>query len=137
VFDPKVASGSDALFLLRLDDPQEGLSEAQFIRLLAKCGGCKNILTKRSILHHECPPHPRMKDALESPPPAPAGLASQLLDAFMPGGEFGMSIEVFQENFVRCMDCHQFLTRRASSLHNCKLEQEFRELASTYGLKLI
>ena len=111
VFDPKVASGSDALFLLHLDDPQEGLSEVQFLRLLAKCGGCKNILTKRSIPHHECPPHPHMKDALESPPLAPAGLASQLLDAFMPGGEYGMSIEVFQENFVRCMDCHQFLTR--------------------------
>jgi hypothetical protein len=136
-FDPKVASGSDALFLLHLDDPQEGLSEAQFLRLLAKCGACKNILTKRSIPHHECPPHTCMKDALQSPAPAPAGVASQLLDAFMPGGEFGISVQVFQENFVRCMDCHQFLTRRASSLHNCKLEQEFRDLAATYSLKLL
>lgn len=136
-FDPKVASGSDALFLLHLDGPQDGLSEAQFLRLLAKCGACKNILTKRSIPHHECPPQDCVKHAIQTPPLAPAGPASQLLDAFMPGGEFGISVEVFQANFIRCMDCQQFFTRQASSLHNCKLEQEFRQLAATYGLKLI
>jgi hypothetical protein len=87
-------------------------------------------MTKRSVEFHKCPIS--TSDPVHYKPGEPEAPTLQLLDAYMPGGDFGISDEVFCSSFVSCMDCHQYLTITASQLHNCVLEKEYEHLSAAY-----